>query len=75
MNKLYIFQQDDSFCPYYITFAESKILAKQKVLDSIFKKLKEAESDEYYKQHYEEILYDKWIVKEIEDNVFEGEWC
>ncbi len=73
-NKLYIFQENESYCTFFVTFAESAAMAKQKVLYNILKNSEGYEDSKYYKDLYDEILNDKWIVKQVADDVFQGEW-
>ena len=76
MNKLFIFQESEGYCNYYIAFALNKEEAKAKVLNSVKIEIENKPSiREYIEQSYNGIFNDEWIVKEIEGGVFAGEWC
>ncbi len=80
--KLYYFAESDSYCEFYITFAENEEEAKQKILINlkyqVALKSQDEELNRYVienlKENYYQILNGKWIAKEIESEVFKGEW-
>lgn len=74
MNKLFIFQESEDWCNYYITFAEDKDLAKIKVMNMVRTAI-EKYPDTHFDRQLLEIESDQWIVKEVEKDVFGGEWC